>query len=44
MHAYAMDVRGARKLRKHVDVCSIDPLDIQVRRGAETSETHARLP
>jgi len=31
MHAYAMDVHGARKLRKYVDVCSVDPLDIQVR-------------
>jgi hypothetical protein len=30
MHAYAMDVHGARKLRKYVDVCSVDPLDIQV--------------
>ena len=35
MHAYAMDANGARKLRKHIDVCSINPLDIQIQNACK---------
>ena len=35
MHAYAMDANGARKLRKYIDVCAVNPLDIQIQNACK---------